>query len=90
MKNTLTIIGALAVAAAVIAAVAIFVKKYTVKFTIEKNCDACGCGCDEEDNADLYEDINWEEVPVEDDEEEISFLDEELDELSKLDTDAEI
>ena len=86
MKNTLTIIGAIAVAVAAIAAVAIFVKKYTVKFSITKNNPAELP--EEDDILEFGEDINWEEVPVEEDEDDI--LAESIDELDNLDLDTEI
>lgn len=87
MKNTLTIIGAIAVAVAAIAAIAIFVKKYTVKFSITKN-DPAELP-EEDDILEFGEDINWEEVPVEDDDED-DILAESIDELDNLDLDAEI
>ncbi len=86
MKNTLTIIGAIAVAVAAIAAVAIFVKKYTVKLSIKKNDEAELP--EEDDILEFGEDINWEEVPVEEDEDDI--LAESIDELDNLDLDTEI
>ena len=86
MKSAFSIIGALVVALAAVAAVAIFIKKYTVNLSITKN--------DEDDFSDdeLYgfdEDINWEEVPVEDEFED-DILAENLPELDSLDADASI
>ncbi len=87
MKNTLTIIGAIAVAVAAIAAIAIFVKKYTVKLSVTKNQpDELP---EEDDILEFGEDINWEEVPVEDDDED-DILAESIDELDNLDLDTEI
>ncbi len=82
MKNTFTIIGAIAVALALVAAVAIFVKKYTVNFSIKKNEEA-----ELPEDDDIYsfgDDIDWEEVPVEDDDE-LDILSESAAELDNLD-----
>ena len=87
MKNTFTIIGAVAVAVALVAAVAIFVKKYTVNISIKKNEEA---NLPEED--DIYnfgDDIDWEEVPVEEDDE-FGILSESAAELDNLDKDTDI
>lgn len=65
MKQVLTWIGALAVAAAIIAGIAIFVKKYTVKFSIEKNEEKPDDVLPDELEAEP--DISWEDVPVEED-----------------------
>lgn len=81
MKKALAIFGAIAIAAAIIAGIVIFVKKYTVNFSITKNKPAELP--EEDDSFDFDEDINWEEVPVEDDEEDIFA--ESKNELSKLD-----
>ncbi len=87
MKNAFTILGALVVALAAVAAVAVFIKKYTVNLTITKNEP-------DEDftDDDFYgfeDDVNWEEVPVED-EFENDILSENLPELDSLDGDANI
>lgn len=88
MKNTFTIIGAVAVALALVAAVAVFVKKYTVSFSIKKNEEA---ELPEEDDIyDFGDDIDWEEVPVEDDDDEFKIVTESVDELDNLDTDSSI
>ena len=82
MKNTFTIIGAIAVALALVAAVVVFVKKYTVSFSIRKNEDAELPG---EDDIYSFDDLDWEEVPVEEDEEL-----EDASELDSLDADDKI
>ncbi len=83
MKNTFTIIGAIAVALALVAAVVIFIKKYTVNISIKKNEEA---ELPEEDDIyDFGDDLDWEEVPVEDDEDEFKILTESIDELDNLD-----
>ena len=90
MKNVFTFIGAITVAIGVVAAAAIIVKKYADKMAEKKRaedegfyeCDGnccCDLGFDDE------EDINWEDIPVEEDEEDI--IAESIKELDDLDID---
>ena len=91
MKNVVTFIGAITVAIGVIAAAAILVKKYADKMAEKKRqedeeffeCDGncCDLGFDDEDT------INWEDIPVEEDEED--FIAESIKELDDLDIDSE-
>lgn len=84
MKNTLTIIGAIAIAIGVAAAVAVFVKKYTVNFHLSVNKKPEDFDLDDYDDFedDFEDDITWEEVPVEEEED---LLSETIDELDNLD-----
>ena len=84
MKNTLTIIGAIAIAIGVAAAVAVFVKKYTVNFNLSVSKKPEPIDFDEYDDfdEDFEDDITWEEVPVEEEDE---LLAETIDELDNLD-----
>ncbi len=82
MKNTLSLIGAIAVGIGVIVASAIIVKKYVDKKSLKKRDEdvlgGCDCGfCD--DDA-----FDWEDIPVEEDEEDI--IAESIKELDDLDT----
>ena len=84
MKNTLSLIGAIVVGIGVIVTAAILVKKYVDKTAKKKKeadfceCDGncCDLGFDDEDG------INWDEIPVEDDEE---IAGESIKELDNLD-----
>ena len=90
MKNTLTLIGAIVVGIGVIAGAAIVVKKYVDKQAEKKraeedalfDCDGtcCDLGFDDEDE------INWADIPTEDDED---ILSEGIGELNDLDADKE-
>jgi len=88
MKNTLALVGAIVVAIGAIAAAAIIVKKYTDKLAEKKKkeeedccCDCDGACCDL--GFDDEEEINWEDIPVEDDDDLASV--ESIDELNDLD-----
>lgn len=87
MKNTLTLIGAIAVAVGVLAAAAIVVKKYTEKCTKKKkdealfDCDGTCCDNDVFGEDEESESLNWEDIPVEDDEDSA----ESVEELNNLD-----
>lgn len=87
MKNVLALIGAVTVAVGVVAAAALVVKKYLDKVEEKKRieeeealfgCDGtcCDLGFDEEE-----EGIDWGDIPVEDDDEELSESIKELDGL---------
>lgn len=85
MKNTLSLIGAIVVGIGVVVAGGLIVKKYLDKKAEMKKkqeeelmeCDCCDLGFDDE------EDLNWEDIPVEEDEEDI--LAESIKELDDLD-----
>ena len=81
MKNTLTLIGAIAVAIAVIAAAAIIVKKYTDNQK-KKKAAKHGCECYPYGDIDGFDmddcdcdECSWDEVPVEEDDDEFGFED---------------
>ncbi len=84
MKNTLTLIGAIVVGIGVVVAGGIIVKKYFDKTAEKKKAQ-------EEDDLLGYEDlgfddedaINWEDIPVEEDEE--GVIAESIKELDDLD-----
>ena len=82
MKNTLSLIGAIAVGIGVIVASAIIVKKYLDKKAEEKKKE-------EDEKGELNflddDDFNWEDIPVEEDEEDI--IAESIKELDDLDSD---
>ena len=82
MKNTLSLIGAIVVGIGVIVTAAIIVKKY-VNNRVEKkknNEELKQAEC-----ASCNEDLNWENIPVEEDEEDI--IAESITELDDLDAD---
>lgn len=83
MKNTLSLIGAIVVGIGVIVASAIIVKKYLDKKAEEKKVK------EEEEKNDFNfiddDDFNWEDIPVEEDEEDI--VAESIKELDDLDSD---
>lgn len=83
MKNTLTIIGAIAIAIGVAAAVAVFIKKYTVNFNLSVTKKPEDIDFDDYDDfdEDFDDDITWEEVPVEEDD----LIAETINELDNLD-----
>ena len=81
MKNTLSLIGAIVIGIGVMVASALIVKKYLDKKALKKKEAAakeedCCCGCCDEE-----EDLNWEDIPVEDDDETIIADVKELDGL---------
>ena len=86
MKNALSLIGAIVVGIGVIVAAAIIVKKYSDKMAAKKKkeedalfeCDGtcCDLGFDDEDE------LNWEDIPVEDDDD---LAEESVKELDNLD-----
>lgn len=83
MKNTLSLIGAIAVGIGMIVASAIIVKKYLDKKAEEKKKE------EEAEKAELDflddDDFNWEDIPVEEDEEDV--IAESIKELDDLDSD---
>ncbi len=85
MKNTLSLIGAIVLGIGVVVAGGLILKKYFDKKAEQRkkeeedfmDCDCCDLGFDDEEG------LNWEDIPVEEDEEDI--LSESIKELDDLD-----
>ena len=85
MKNTLSLIGAIVLGIGIVVTGCIIVKKYLDNKAEKKKkedeelmeCDCCDLGFDDEDG------LNWEDIPVEEDEEDI--IAESIKELDDLD-----